>query len=86
MTILSCPRPKLSEVSLGNCPKCNSQAHGVESKQKVETKGNQENKQSLKMAAKYGHWVATIYKDSTSEPNLEPGFEPWSCQHWIKPG
>jgi hypothetical protein len=49
-------------------------------------KGNQENKQSLKMAAKYGHWVATIYRDSTSEPNLEPGFEPWSCQHWTKPG
>ncbi len=44
-------------------------------------KGNQENKQSLKMAAKHGHWVATIYRDSTSEPNLVPGFEPW-----IKPG
>jgi hypothetical protein len=41
MTILypTSPTPsQLSEVSLGNYPKCNSQAHGVESKQKAETK------------------------------------------------
>jgi hypothetical protein len=90
MTILYPPPsspPQLWEVSLGNYPKCNSQAHGVESKQKGRNKKEiKKTNNHLKWQQSMGIGVATIYKDSTSEPNLEPGFEPWSCQHWTKPG